>query len=50
MQRITVSKKAMRRAVIRSTKASAKLENRAVPSGFVRSAKVEQFLASRRSR
>ncbi len=40
---------AMRRsAVLRSTKASARLERREVPDGHVRSAKVQEFVSSLR--
>lgn len=46
----TVNKDALRRAVARSTKASAQLERRTVPAGFVRSERVERFLAERRKR
>ncbi len=44
-----VSKEAVRRFAVRSTKASADLERRSLPDGYVRSAKVERFLAARRS-
>jgi hypothetical protein len=43
-----VDKEAVKRAVVRSTTASAELERRLVPAGFVRSPRVEQFLAERR--
>lgn len=46
----TVNKDTLRRAVARSTKASAQLERRTVPAGFVRSERVERFLAERRKR
>lgn len=46
----TVNKDALQRAVARSTKASAQLERRTVPAGFVRSERVERFLAERRKR
>lgn len=45
-----ISKEALKRSVARSTKASAQIEGRAVPSGFVRTARVEEFLAERRQR
>ena len=45
-----VSKEAIKRAAALMTKASARLEHRVVPEGFVRSAKVEKFLADRRSK
>jgi hypothetical protein len=42
---------AVRRSfVVRSTKASARLERREVPAGHVRSAKVDEFVASLRSK
>lgn len=50
MERRVVDKKAVQRAVVRSTKASAELERRTVPTGFVRSERVERFLADRRQR
>ena len=50
MARRVVTGDAIKRSAVRSTKASAQLEGRVVPSGFVRSAKVEQFLAERRRR
>ncbi|MCB1274322.1 MAG: hypothetical protein KDB25_08030 [Leucobacter sp.] len=45
-----VKKGALQRAVVRSTKASAELEGRTVPAEFVRSERVERFLAERRKR
>jgi hypothetical protein len=45
-----LAKDAVKRAAVRSTKASAKLENRVVPAGFVRSSSVERFLAARQPR
>lgn len=50
MQRRVVSKVTVKRFAARSTKASAKLEHREVPKGFVRSANAEQFLKRRQSR
>lgn len=50
MTKKTVSAKIRRQFVMRSTQASAKLEQRVVPSGHVRSAKVEQFVESLHSR
>ncbi|GAB3358233.1 hypothetical protein GCM10027300_29140 [Modestobacter lapidis] len=50
VERRVVNKKAVQRSVIRSTKASAQLERRIVPTGFVRSERVERFLAERRQR
>ena len=49
MKRI-MSKEAIKRFAVRSTKASAKLERRLVPAGHVRSDAVKQYLAERRSR
>ena len=43
-----VTKEAVKRFAVRSTKASARLERRTLPVGYVRSAKVERFLAERR--
>lgn len=48
MQRRVVNKQAIKRAVSQSTKDSARLEGRIVPSDFVRSERAEQFLAERR--
>lgn len=50
MKRTPVSKDAIRRSAARSTKASAALEGRIVPDGFVRSERTEKFLAERRQR
>ena len=50
MQRRNVSKEAVKRAVARSTKASAQIERRSLPVGYVRSTRVERFLAERRLR
>ncbi len=50
MERRLVDEEAVQRAVVRSTKASAQLERRTVPAGFVRSEGVERFLAERRQR
>lgn len=47
--RKNVSPDALRRAVERSTRASAALERRAVPAGHVRSDKAAGFLAARHS-
>lgn len=49
-RRRDVAKDAVKRAAVRSTKASAKLEERVVPAGFVRSSSVERFLAGRQQR
>lgn len=50
VQRRAVDKVTVKQFAVRSTKASAKLERREVPAGFVRSAKAEQFLKQRQSR
>lgn len=50
MNRKTVSAKARRKFVARSTKASARLEQRVVPADHVRSTKVEKFVESLRSK
>jgi hypothetical protein len=50
MTKKTVSAKTRRQFVVRSTKASARLEQRVVPSRHVRSAKVEKFVESLRSK
>jgi hypothetical protein len=47
MKRFGVSKEAVKRFAVRSTKASARLERRVVPAGYVRSERVKQFLADR---
>lgn len=49
-RRHIVGKEVVRRFAVRSTEASARLERRSVPAGFVRSARVERFLAERRQR
>jgi hypothetical protein len=48
MERKKVTREALRRAALRSAKASAELERRGVPAEYVRSEKVERFLAARR--
>lgn len=48
MKRQDITRETIRCAVERSTRASAAIERREVPVGFVRSAKVEQFLAARK--
>jgi len=40
----------VKRFAVGSTRASARLERRDVPAGFVRSQRVERFLAERRQR
>ena len=48
VERRVVDRAAIKRAVARSTRASAQLERRVVPNGFVRSERAERFLAERR--
>lgn len=48
MKRSEITREAIRRSIERSTRASAAIERREVPAGFVRSAKAEQFLAARK--
>jgi hypothetical protein len=43
-KRVVVSKEALKRAARRSTKASAKLENREVPDDHVRSEAVQRYI------
>lgn len=50
MNKRTVSTKVRREFVARSTKASARLEQRVVPSDHVRSTKVEKFVESLRAK
>lgn len=50
MNKRTMSAKARRQFVMRSTKASARLEQRIVPADHVRSAKVEKFVESLRAK
>lgn len=45
--RRVVDRQALERAADRATRDSARLEGRDVPVGFVRSARVERFLAER---
>jgi hypothetical protein len=49
VKRQPVSQKAIERSVARSTRASARLESRVVPPGYVRSASVERYVASRKA-
>jgi len=49
-KRTTFEKYRIADAVERSTRASAKLENRIVPEDFVRSAAVDQFLKERQKK
>lgn len=50
MERGVVSNEAVKKSVARSIKASAQLELRTLPAGFVRSERVERYLAERRQR
>lgn len=50
MERRVPDREAVKRSVTRSTKVSAKLESRAVPTGFLRSERVERYLAERSQR
>ena len=50
MSKKTVSADVRRQFVARSTKASARLEQRVVPAGHVRSTKVEKFVESLRTK
>ena len=50
MKRRVVNKEAVKRFAVQSTKASAQLERRDVPAGYVRSDRVERFLAERQHR
>ena len=43
-RRVVVSKEALKRAGARSTKASAKLEGREMPEGYVRPASVQRWI------
>jgi hypothetical protein len=46
----SVSKTVVKKVAARLTKASAKLENRDVPTGYVRSAAAKRLLAERQTR
>jgi hypothetical protein len=46
-KKVVVKKAAVKKAVIEATKASAKLENREVPAGYVRPAAVARYIATR---
>ena len=50
VERRVVTKEVMKRFAVRSTKTSAQLERRAVPAGYMRSERVERFLAERLQR
>jgi hypothetical protein len=45
-KKVVVSKAAVKKAGVRATKASAKLENRVVPAGYIRSAAVRGYIAN----
>lgn len=44
-KKVVVSKAAVKKAGVRATKASAKLEGRVVPAGYSRSASVKAYIA-----
>ncbi len=44
-KKVVVSRAAVKKAGVRATKASAKLEGRAVPAGHIRSANVTAYIA-----
>lgn len=48
MRQHIIDKAAVKKSVSQSTKASANLERRTVPEGFVRSERAQQYLAKRR--
>lgn len=50
MDRRNVTAEAIKRAATRSTKASAAIEGRSLPAGYVRTAKVQRFLDERQPR
>jgi len=50
VERRVVNKETVKRFAVQSTKASAQIERRSVPAGYVRSPKVERFLAERQHR
>jgi len=50
VNRQMITRDSVKRAAVRSTKASAQLERRTVPSTFVRSERVERYLIARRQR
>ncbi|EPR75470.1 hypothetical protein ADILRU_2013 [Leifsonia rubra CMS 76R] len=50
MERRVVNKEAVKRFAVQSTQASAQIERWSVPAGYVRSPKVERFLAERQHR
>jgi hypothetical protein len=50
VKKTVVKKTVVKKVAARATKASAKLENRAVPAGYVRPASVKRLLAERQTR
>jgi hypothetical protein len=50
VKKTSVNKAVVKKVAARATKASAKLENRAVPAGYVRPASVKRLLAERQTR
>jgi hypothetical protein len=50
IKKTAVNKAVVKKVATRATKASAKLENREVPAGYVRPAAVKLLLAERQSR
>ena len=50
VKKAPVKKTVVKKVAARATKASAKLENRAVPAGYVRPASVKRLLAERQTR
>lgn len=50
MVRRVIDKSAVKRAAVRSAVDSASLERRVVPNGYVRSAKLERYVAQRSQR
>ena len=48
MTKRTVTAEAIHRFAVRSTRGSATIEGRELPEGYVRSERVEKFLAARR--
>ncbi len=50
VKKAVVKKAVVKKVAARATKASAKLENRAVPAGYVRPASVKRLLAERQTR
>ena len=50
VNKAVVKKAVVKKVAARATKASAKLENRVVPAGYVRPASVKRLLAERQTR